>query len=552
MTFKLTFHGAARTVTGSCYLIETDDAKVIVDCGMFQGSKTMSELNYRPFPFDPTSIDAMLLTHAHIDHTGVIPKLTKNGFKGKIHCTQGTVDLCQIMLPDSGHIQESDVEQLNKRNAKRGRDPVEPIYTLEDAMAALKHFSAVPYETWMSPVKGIRARYWNAGHLLGSASIEVEIEQAGKPATRLLFSGDIGPDNKLLEQDPEAPTAWDYVVCESTYGGRDRFERSLDKRREILATELKDAAARGGVLLIPSFAVERTQEVVTDIVYLMDHNLAPTGNIFIDSPLANRATEIFRKHASEIENGGDLARAFASPLVKSTETVEDSKGLNNLSGFNIIVAASGMAEAGRIRHHLLNHLWQKSTTVLLVGFQAGGSLGSMLEQGEKNVRIMGQQVAVAATIRRIEDYSGHADGPELVAWIKQRLPITRNLFLTHGEEESSLALANDVKSMVAENRIIRPALDEAYDLSGDVAVLIESDAKPRIDPATVAIPDWHNDTQSLIMDLQDTLKNAATDKDRGVILRKLKRALTGSDDSALPAINTARRRPYRARGFDES
>ena len=552
MALKLTFHGAARTVTGSCYMIETDEVKVIVDCGMFQGSKTMSELNYRPFPFDPASVDAVLLTHAHIDHTGVIPKLTKHGFTGKIHCTKGTVDLCQIMLPDSGHIQESDVEQLNKRNAKRGLDPVEPIYTLEDAMKSLEHFRPVEYETWMSPAKGIRARYWNAGHLLGSASIEVEIEQAGKKPTRLLFSGDIGPDNKLLEQDPEAPVTWDYVVCESTYGGRDRFERSLDKRREILATELKDAAARGGVMLIPSFAVERTQEVVTDIVYLMDHGSVPSANIFIDSPLANKATEIFRKHASEIENGGDLAKAFASPLVRATETVDDSKALNNLSGFNIIIAASGMAEAGRIRHHLLNHLWQKSTTVLLVGFQAGGSLGAMLEQGEKNVRIMGQQVAVAATIRRIEDYSGHADGPELVQWINERLPIGKNLFLTHGEEESSLALANDVKSIVPEDRIIRPALDEAYDLSGDTAQLIAGTAKPRIDLEVVGKPDWHNDTESLILDLQDTLKNAASDKDRGVILRKLKRALAGPDESALPAINTQRRRPYRARGFDET
>lgn len=552
MALKLTFHGAARTVTGSCYMIETDEVKVIVDCGMFQGSKTMSELNYRPFPFDPASVDAVLLTHAHIDHTGVIPKLTKHGFTGKIHCTKGTVDLCQIMLPDSGHIQESDVEQLNKRNAKRGLDPVEPIYTLEDAMKSLEHFRPVEYETWMSPAKGIRARYWNAGHLLGSASIEVEIEQAGKKPTRLLFSGDIGPDNKLLEQDPEAPVTWDYVVCESTYGGRDRFERSLDKRREILATELKDAAARGGVMLIPSFAVERTQEVVTDIVYLMDHGSVPSANIFIDSPLANKATEIFRKHASEIENGGDLAKAFASPLVRATETVDDSKALNNLSGFNIIIAASGMAEAGRIRHHLLNHLWQKSTTVLLVGFQAGGSLGAMLEQGEKNVRIMGQQVAVAATIRRIEDYSGHADGPELVQWINERLPIGKNLFLTHGEEESSLALANGVKSMVPEDRIIRPALDEAYDLSGDTAQLIAGTAKPRIDLEVVGKPDWHNDTESLILDLQDTLKNAASDKDRGVILRKLKRALAGPDESALPAINTQRRRPYRARGFDET
>ena len=549
---KIKFCGAARTVTGSCYLIETDVAKVIVDCGMFQGSKTMSALNYREFPFDPASVDAMLLTHAHIDHTGVIPKLTKRGFKGKIHCTASTVDLCQIMLPDSGHIQESEVEQLNKRNAKRGLDPVEPIYTLEEAMAALKQFSSVPYETWMSPATGIKAKFWNAGHLLGSASIEVEIEQAGGKLTRILFSGDIGPDNKLLEQDPEAPTVWDYVICESTYGGRDRFERSLEKRREILANEMKDAQARGGVMLIPSFAVERTQEVVTDLVYLMDHKLAPEANIFIDSPLANRATEIFRKHASQIENGADLAKAFASPLVKATETVDESIALKFQSGFRIIVAASGMCEAGRIRHHLLNHLWQKSTTVLLVGFQAGGSLGSMLEQGERNVRIMGQQVAVAATIRRIEDYSGHADGPELVHWVKERLPIAKNLFLTHGEDEGQLAMIQDLRDVVSQSKIICPALDETYDLTGATATVIVDESKPRIELDAVATLDWHNDTQSLIMDLHQTLKNAATDKDRAVIIRKLKRALAGGDESALPAISTARRRPYRARGFDES
>jgi metallo-beta-lactamase family protein len=551
MTLKLKFHGAARTVTGSCYLIETDDAKVLVDCGMFQGSKTMSELNYRAFPFDPKSLTAMLLTHAHIDHTGVIPKLTKHGYAGKIYCTPGTIDLCGIMLPDSGHIQESEVKNLNIRNAKRGLPEVEPIYTLEDAMAALDHFSPIPYETWMTPAKGIRARYWNAGHLLGSASIEVEIEQADKKPTRILFSGDIGPDNKMLEHDPESPTAWDYVVCESTYGGRDRFERSQEKRREILAEEIKAAAERGGALLIPSFAVERTQEVVTDLVYLMDQKLAPTANIFIDSPLANKATAIFRKHASELENGGDLAKAFASPLVKCTESVDESKALLRFTGFRIIVAASGMAEAGRIRHHLKNHLWQKSTTVLLVGFQAAGSLGSILESGEKTVRIMGEEIHVAAAIRRVEDYSGHADGPELVQWIKERLPISKNLFLTHGEEEGQIALANDVKTMVPENRIIRPALDETYDLGSDVAVLLAAESKPRIEHDAVANLDWHNDAQSLVLDLHEALNKAATDKDRAVILRKLKRALA-PEDATLTAANTARRRPYRARGFDES
>ena len=551
MTLKLSFHGAARTVTGSCYLLETDSAKIIIDCGMFQGSKTMSELNYRPFPFDPKTIDAMLLTHAHIDHTGVIPKFTKHGFAGKIHCTPGTVDLCQIMLPDSGFIQEMEVKKLNERNAKRGLAPVDPIYTLEDAMAALEHFSPVPFETWVTPAKGIRARYWNAGHLLGSASIEVEVEQPSAKPTRILFSGDIGPDNKLLEHDPEGPASWDYVICESTYGGKDRFERSLEKRREILANEVKDAAARGGVMLIPSFAVERTQEVVTDLVYIMDHKLAPQGNIFIDSPLANKATAIFRKHASELENGADLAKAFNSPFVKSTESVEESKGLNNFSGFHIVISASGMAEAGRIRHHLKNRLWQKSTTVLFVGYQGSGTLGALLMAGEKNVRIMGEDIIVAATIRNVEDYSGHADGPELETWISKRLPITKTLFLTHGEEDRQIALQDSIKDkLMPDDRIIRPALDETYDLTGANAKLIAGTTPPRIDPGAVAKLDWHNDAQSIVLDLHDTLNKAATDKDRAVILRRIKQAIA-APDSNLPPINTQRRRPYRARGFDE-
>jgi metallo-beta-lactamase family protein len=237
--------------------------------------------------------------------------------------------------------------------------------------------------------------------------------------------------------------------------------------------------------------------------------------------------------------------------VKCTESVEDSKALNLFTGFYIVVAASGMAEAGRIRHHLKNHLWQRSTTVMLVGFQAAGSLGSILESGEKIVRIMGEEIHVAATIRSVEDYSGHADGPELVQWIKERLPIAKNLFLTHGEEEGQIALANDVKSMVPENRIIRPSLDETYDLSGDLAVLLPTVAKPRISHDAVANLDWHNDVQSLILDLQEALGKAATDKERGVILRKLKRALAPEDTTLTPA-NTARRRPYRARGYDES
>ncbi len=528
MTVKLKFHGAARTVTGSCYMIETDIAKVLVDCGMFQGARTETELNYRPFPFDPKTITALVLTHAHIDHTGLVPKLVKHGFDKTIFTTAGTKDLCSIMLPDSGFIQEMEVKKLNERNARKGLPEVEPIYGLEDATAAVALMRTHDYEKWFTPAPGIRMRYWNAGHLLGSTSIETEIDQADKKPIRLLFSGDIGPDSKMLERDPEGPTNWDYVVCESTYGARDRLERSPEKRREMLAKELKDAAARGGVMLIPSFAVERTQEVVTDLVYVMDHKLAPEANIFIDSPLASKATAIFRKHAAELENGQDLAKAFASPLVRATESVEDSKALNRFKGFHIVISASGMAEAGRIRHHLRNRLWQKSTTVLLVGYQAKGSLGNILEEGATRVKIMGEDIAVAATIRKLDDYSGHADGPELVQWLKERMPIAKSLFLTHGEDEPQQALAANLMGMVPDDCILRPRLDDVFDLTADKCALIDLETKPRIDPDAVAKTDWNNDLQNLIMDIEGQLKQVADAKGRAALVRKMRSALEAS------------------------
>jgi metallo-beta-lactamase family protein len=553
MTIRLKFHGAARTVTGSCYMLETGKGRILIDCGMFQGSKTERELNYRDFPFRPADVHALLLTHAHIDHAGLIPKLVKHGFGGKIHCTDATRDLCAIMLPDSGFIQETEVKQLNERNRKKGLAEVEPIYTLMDAEACLEHFSTIAMENWFSPLEGIRARYWNAGHLLGSASIEVEVTREGQKPLRLLFSGDIGPDHKMLERDPEAPAGFDCIVCESTYGGRDRFERSQQKRREILADELKAAAGRGGPLLIPSFAVERTQEVVTDLVWLMDHGLAPRANIFIDSPLASKATAVFRKYAQDLENGTDLARAFASDYVKTTESVEDSKALARFTGFHIIIAASGMAEAGRIRHHLKNNLWRNKATVLLVGFQAAGSLGYLLESGEKMVRIMGEEIRVTATIRRFEDYSGHADGPELVQWLRERMPVQKSLFLTHGEEEAQLALAADLQDgIVPADCIIRPRLDDVYDLEAPQCALLAEESKPRIDPLQVARLDWHNDLQGLVLDISEEIKKQADDKTRSALIRRLRRALTGDSPT-----DPGRRRPplsgttRRQRGWDE-
>jgi metallo-beta-lactamase family protein len=529
MAIKLHFHGATRTVTGSCYLLEAGGARVLFDCGMFQGSKTERELNYRPFPFDPRRLDALVLTHAHIDHTGLVPKLVKAGFDAPIFATPATADLCSVMLPDSAFIQESEVKQLNERNRRRGLSEVEPIYTLEHADAALKLFRGVGYKTWFTPAQGIRARYWNAGHLLGSASIEVEVDQPGEAPLRILFSGDIGPDNKLLESDPEAPAGVDFIICESTYGGTDRLERTDEARRKLLSEEVGAAAARKGAMLIPSFAVERTQEVVTDLIALMEARAIPSATIFIDSPLAQKATAIFSRHAKSMNNGDQLLRAFNSPLVKTTQSVEESKAIGRFSGFHIILAASGMCEAGRIRHHLKNHLWRANATVLLVGFQAEGSLGRVLQNGAERVRIQGEEIRVRAAIRRIEDYSGHADALELLEWLTARLPVRKTVFLTHGEEAPQLALANAIAGKIAaDDCVLRPRLDEVYELSGEACALLAAETHPRISPEKVARLDWHNDLAELILDINADVGKAADERARGVIIRRLRRALTGT------------------------
>lgn len=556
MTIKLHFHGATRVVTGSCYMLETDQARLLIDCGMFQGSKTEKELNYRAFPFDTRKIDAMLLTHAHIDHAGLVPKLVKAGFANKIYATHATCDLCAVMLPDSGFIQETEVRQLNERNRKRGIPEVEPIYTAEDARNALGHFEGIAYKMWITPVPGIRARYWNAGHLLGSASIEVEVERQGQKPLRILFSGDIGPDHKLFEPDPEAPADFDYVVCESTYGGKDRFERSEDKRREILGGELRAAASRQGAVLIPSFAVERTQEVLVDLIALMDKGVIPHAPIFIDSPLALKATEIFSHHAKSLRNGDALVRALESPYVKTTESVEESKAIARFSGFHIIVAASGMCEAGRIRHHLKNNLFKPNATVLLVGFQAAGTLGRLLEDGAQSVKIHGEEIKVRAAIRRFEDYSGHADGPELLQWLRERQPVARMVFLTHGEEQGQIAMVDNMVagSIMAAEKIERPSLDDIYDLSGDAPVRRAAEVAPRISPDKMARRDWHNDLTELMLEINTEVGKAADEKARAVIIRKLKRALADGNGNMPPPAKRPRggdEGRSGARGFDE-
>lgn len=532
MTVILRICGAARTVTGSCYLFETPRSKVLIDCGLFQGPKTLKALNYGAFPFRPADIDVVLLTHAHIDHSGLLPKLVREGFGGKIFATRGTIDLCSYMLPDAGGIQESEVESLNRRNAARGRAPVSPIYTKADAFAAQGSFQAVDYEQWIEFQPGIRARYWNAGHLLGSASIELEFSgegQAGQPL-RILASGDIGPEAKLFQTSPEAPTGFDYIMSESTYGDRERPAITPQSRRESLAAEVRQAHAADGALLIPAFAVERTQELIVDLVDLMQHGKIATAPIFLDSPLAIRATEVFRKHASELGPDIDIAAILQSPHLRFTETVSESKAIEKLSGFHIIIAASGMCDAGRIRHHLKHWLWNKKATVLLTGFQARGTLGRFLEDGVQAVRIQGEEIKVAARIRHIDEYSGHADGSELVRWIAARRPIHRGLFLTHGEDPAIAGLSGRIaERIIPEAKIFLPVLDDAYDLSTPAPTPLDVSHRRRLAPEAVVSLDWHNDMSKLILDINDEMERAADDRARGVVIRRLRRALEKAD-----------------------
>ncbi|MDB5571186.1 MAG: ribonuclease [Hyphomicrobiales bacterium] len=518
---RLHFHGACRSVTGSCFLIVGAHAKVLVDCGMVQGSKTEKELNYREFPFAPGSIDALVLTHAHIDHSGLIPKLARQGFTGPVYATSATRDLCSIMLADSGHIQEMEVEQLNRRNERRGKPEVEPIYTAQDAEDCMEQFRPVAFNAWTEVAKGVRVRFWNAGHLLGSASIEVEAAQDGgaKPL-RLLFSGDIGPDGKLLHSDPEGPQGLDHLICESTYGDVDRQDVSLEARRALLLKEVEAAARRDGALLIPSFAVERTQELLVDLVSLMESGALPQCPLFIDSPMASAATKVFSEHARDLQDGAAFLRAMRAPMVRFTESTEQSKSIGRLRGFHIVIAASGMCDAGRIRHHLKNWLWRFEATVLLVGYQAQGTLGRILLEGAPRVRIMGEQIEVRATIRSLDIYSGHADGPELERWVEKRLPVAGSVFLVHGEQDAMDALTARLGSA----RVLMPTLDQAFELTPARAAPVSA-PPARLQPESMAHLDWHNDLSRLILDLDEAVRREPDEKGRARVIRRLRRAL---------------------------
>jgi metallo-beta-lactamase family protein len=523
----LRFCGAARTVTGSCFWVRSGQSSFLVDCGLFQGSKTLKELNYRPFPFDPKRIDFVLLTHAHIDHAGLLPRLIKEGFAGPVYMTEGTKDLLTFMLPDSGHIQEIEVEHLNERKRQWDVPAVEPIYTRADAEDAIRRFETIAYETWIEPADGVRARFWNAGHILGSASIELELSCGREQRVlRILFSGDIGPEHKLFHADPKAPEKFDYVVMESTYGGRTRTKASPEHRRMLLAQEVKQALRADGVLLIPAFAAERTQELLCDLIRLQESGGIPRVPVFLDSPLAIQVTKVFESHIGELEDLGGRKSLLHNPAIVPTLTADESKRINGFSGSAIIMAASGMCEAGRIRHHLKHWLWRREATVLLAGFQAQGTLGRILADGASEVKIQGTEIAVRATIRQTDLYTGHADRDELVAWICGRQPIKRAVYLTHGEDNDIDALREAIAAAgLDKGRIIAPVLDDEIELTGEGPMPRARTAPRRLDPEVVGRPDWHNELAQISLDIKSQLDMAADDRSRNIILRRLRRAL---------------------------
>lgn len=448
---KLQFLGATRTVTGSCFLLEVAEKKILVDCGMFQGAKTIRAMNYRAFAFEPADIDCLLLTHAHVDHCGLIPKLCKQGFKGPIYATKVTVDLCGIMLPDSAHIQEFDAEIANRKGQRAGRTPIEPLYTLDEAYQSLTQFVSVQYDHELQVTPEVLVRFRDAGHIIGSAILEVFVTENGK-MTKLLFSGDLGQPNQPIVKDPTIIEGADYIITESTYGNR--LHQHYDKEKE-LEEIINDTVDRGGNVIIPSFAVGRTQTMLYYLHKLWRAGRIPNIPVIIDSPLAIAATRIFAQNTQEFDaesiqmlnKDGNLPQM---PHLQISKTAEESKAINSMEGPAIILSASGMADAGRILHHLKHNLWRPESSVLFVGFQASESMGRRLLEGVKRVKIMGEVVGIKAKIYNMDGFSAHADRNQILDWLGHvASPKPVNIFLVHGESMASGSLGDAIKERLS-------------------------------------------------------------------------------------------------------
>ena len=466
---KLSFFGADQCVTGSCHCLEVNGKKILVDCGLQQGR---DEVSNAEFPFAAGSVDYVLITHAHIDHSGRVPMLIKQGFHGQILTTRLTADLMDIMLLDSAHIQESDAEWKNRKAARSGAPHVEPLYTIEDAAQVREYMTTCEYGQKVTLCEGVTVEFIDAGHLLGSASILVDATEGGV-TKRLVFSGDIGNVDQPIIRDPSPVTGADYVIMESTYGDRNHTE--VWSYTDDLARIIDETIGRGGNVVIPSFAVGRTQELLYFIREIKDKGLVksnPDFAVYIDSPLAKKATSIFtgdlRGYLDEeaLELVKDGTHMFTFTNLRMTETSEESKALNLDPTPKVIISASGMCDAGRIRHHLKHNLWRPDSTIVFVGFQGEGTLGRALLDGAKSVKLFGEEIAVRAEIVNFQGLSSHADRDHLLAWIQNvKAPKPQHVFVVHGDREVAPYFAQSIESLGFTAHA--PQYTEVYDLIAD-------------------------------------------------------------------------------------
>lgn len=473
---KITFFGAARGVTGSCHMVEAAGKKFLVDCGLYQGTLTEQILNYEPFPFDINDIDFVILTHAHIDHSGRIPKLFVNGYKRPVYATPATRDLCTVMLPDSGHIQEKEIEWVNRKRMRAGKKPEPPIYTAKDGLDSCEIIEAVDYGKIQIIDENISFRFIDAGHMLGSSIVEIWVKEKDM-TEKIVFSGDLGNEENPIIRSPEQVEEADYLILESTYG--DRLHGSIENQSKEFIDIILNTIRRGGNVVIPSFAVGRTQEILFELNQHVSKSLdngkyieeLANVPVVVDSPLAKNATEIFEDNfdcynedALSYLLTGDNPIGFKN--LTFTASAEESKAINDDPTPKIIISASGMCEAGRVKHHLKHNLWRPESTILFVGYQAEGTLGRRILAGEKNVKIFGEEIGVHAEIKKLDAFSGHADQKGLLDFVDKITKKPKRIFLVHGEYEGQQVLAEVIKSRFGIDTVI-PERDEKYYLGDD-------------------------------------------------------------------------------------
>lgn len=520
---KITFLGATKTVTGSNFLVEAAGKKFLVDCGMYQGSIEEEYENSEDFAFDPKEIDFMLLTHAHIDHSGRIPKLYNEGFKNPIYAHKATCDLCSLMLPDSGHIQEMEVEWKNRKRMRKGEKPLPPLYTAEEAARCLEIFVPVKYDEIINITENIHVRFNDAGHMLGSSIIELWVKEDGKE-TKTVFTGDIGNNDIPLLSSPTMIESTDFLVMESTYGSR--IHQRNDQKAEIFLQIVSETLEKGGNVVIPSFAVGRTQEILYELnkikendgdeEFKREYKTLMETPVFVDSPLAISTTEVFRENMDLFEDDvkeeilrGDNPLEF--PGLQFTMSADESKALNESQIPSIIISASGMCEVGRIKHHLKHNLWDPKNTILFVGYQAPGTLGYSLVNGAKKVKIFGEEIAVNARIEYIEGYSGHADQEWLMNFVYSFIDKPKNIFLVHGEEESQIVLKDKIETET-KIPVTIPDFGETYDIQ-DLPTMVSKIDREKKSTIRSEILSRLAILQSQIDDMKDAVRSDVENKD---------------------------------------